>query len=283
MQKNNEIEFPSCWEEIKPVEWECLLRLMWTLAAGYCTLKDVKMEWSRYVLSNRGMRTARVGDKVYLLIYNLAETLDWMWEEGKDEKGNVLITLKFDSTYNLLPHWRGLRGPMNHGGDLTFGEFRNAVILMNEYEKERDQRVLDNLTGMLYRKPGGNPNSKNFDGNFRVPFDSAKMNYYAYCVKEMKPWLKWGIYTWFSSLCHYIISGGIFIVDGKEYSFAELFGKEKTEDENDGKNLGMNGILFSISESGVFGTAKDVDNTPLFKVFMKLLSDKWKIDELKKK
>ena len=45
----------------------------------------------------------------------------------------------------------------------------------------------------------------------------------------------------------------------------------------------MNGVLFSVAESGVFGNFDETDNTLLLKVMMKLLSDKMQADEILRK
>ena len=42
----------------------------------------------------------------------------------------------------------------------------------------------------------------------------------------------------------------------------------------------MNSILFSMAESGVFGSIEEVDNTQLLRVLLKLLDDKQKADSL---
>lgn len=286
MDKIQEMDFPSGWDEVQPKEWEYLLRLFWNLKSGKYLMKDLRLEWVRFVLSNRGMRTARVGDKVYFLIYNLANSLAWMFQEDKDENGNVIqVGLNFDSTYNLLPRWKNLVGPMDHGQDLTFGEFRYEVAAMNDYTKTGNGSALSSLCGMLYRRSGGNPKSKDFDGHFRQPFSPGKHAYYLSLVKDMPDWMKWGVYAWFASFCAYLMEG-VFIVDGVEVCFAEIFGRNKNTDSDSGEtpvhSLGMNDILYTIAESGVFGNAQAVDDTLLIRVMMKLLSDKWKIDNLKK-
>lgn len=122
MVKKKEIEFPDCWEEVRPDEWACLLKLRHKLMTQRgVSLTDVKRAWCDFVLTWRGMRVR--GTEGMLLVDRLADTLEWMWLVD-DEAG--CVSLRFDTTRNLLPVYKGLQGPASHGGDLTFGEFRAA-------------------------------------------------------------------------------------------------------------------------------------------------------------
>ena len=91
----------------------------------------------------------------------------------------------------------------------------------------------------------------------------------------------WGIYAWFSYFCEYLFSG-TFIIDGLELCFGPVFsrGRDKDARQNDVQSLGMNSILFSVAESGVFGNARATDDTLLLRVMMKLLDDRQRADEL---
>lgn len=53
--RQKDIEFPDCWEEVKPLEWLHLLknREKLMMKPGI-SLLDVKREWCAYVLKNRG-------------------------------------------------------------------------------------------------------------------------------------------------------------------------------------------------------------------------------------
>ena len=150
--KSKQIEFPDCWEEVTPHEWVYLLKLRSKLIRlRGVTIDDVKRMWCAFVVKRRGIRSLNRKDAM-VLIYRLAQTLDWQWVVENDS-----ISLNYDSTVNLLPEWYGLIGPASHGADLTFGEFRYAVIMMNEYTTTQDIMYLNSLCflrmlfNLLYR------------------------------------------------------------------------------------------------------------------------------------
>lgn len=271
VRKDRNIDFPDCWEEVRPEEWAYLLRLRHELTARRgIALLDVKRAWCYYVLKGRGYRFSHLHHTDDMnLVERLAGTLDWMWLVD-DEEG--CISLRFDTTKNLLPKWKHLRGPQSHGADLTFGEFRAATAAMNLYTQDHMDSDLLALVATLYRRPYGYGK--------RTPFVQDELPKLMQDAKEMPGWMQWGVYAWFAYFCEYLIEG-TFVIDGNEVSFAPVFGRrEKDAKAASSQDLGLNSILYTVAESGVFGTADDTDRTPLLRVLLKLLDDKQRADEM---
>lgn len=279
--KQRDIDFPDCWEEVKPLEWLHLLKSREKLMMKPgISLQDVKREWCAYVLKNRGyVFCSRIEDM--LLVNELADTLTWMWQSEEDtrEDGAVVtaMVLTYDSTVNLMPEWNCLRGPISHGADLTFGEFRHAAAAVNKYNAGHDPIDLQALCAILYR-----PSTNKKGCIMREPFREQYMSRYMRLVSGMPGWMQWGIYAWFAYFCQYLFTG-TFIIDGLELCFASVFDRHrKSPDAQPGiiQNLGINSVLYSVAESGVFGNVDATDDTLLLRVMMKLLDDKQRADEL---
>lgn len=267
-----DIIFPDCWEEVTPSEWEYLLKIRAKLESdNRITLTDVKRAWAHFVLRSRGWRVGFRAVESLVVLKNASESLDWMWKVHD----NGIIELTFDSTEQLLPKWRRFRGPKSHGADMSFGEFRHALTYCNAYTKEHQPQMLTALCGVLYRKTG---DSKL--GQYREPFNANLVSLYANRVYAMPDYLKWGVYAWFSYFCRFLTEG-TFIIDGNEVCFAPIFGRAKGEGNAD-HSLGLNSILFSVAESGVFGSVKETDDAPLLRVLLKLLDDHNKAEALRK-
>ncbi len=276
MRKEKNISFPDCWDELTTDEWVYLLQLRYALQTHRgVSLQDVRRAWCFYVLSHRGYKfhydKALQTDDMNL-IEQLTETLDWMWLID-DEEG--CIALRFNTTKNLFPKWKKLIGPQSHGADLTFGEFRAATAAMNLYTQDHMPSDLLALVAILYRKPG--------DFGKRQPFDVDRLPEYMRDAKVMPPELQWGVYAWFAYFCEYLLKGA-FVIDGNEVTFAPVFGRrDPNAPTASGQDLGLNSILYTVAESGVFGTADDTDRTPLLRVLLKLLDDKQRADEMLKR
>ena len=269
-----DIDFPDCWEELQPAEWTYLLKLRHALMMRRgVSLLDVKRTWCAFVLKRRGYRfRRRSGTDDMLLVDRLAGTLGWMWLVD-DEEG--CIALHFDTTQNLLPTWKDLRGPASHGADLTFGEFRAATAAMNLYTQDHLPGDLLALVAVLYRRPDATGK--------RLPFDADELPRYMKAAQAMPGWMQWGVYAWFARFCEYLLTGE-FLIDGQTLTFAPVFGRrDKDGPRPSGQDLGLNSILYTVAESGVFGTAADTDRAPLLRVLLKLLDDKQRADEMMKR
>lgn len=271
-----ELKFPDCWDELTTAEWVYLLKLQHELTTRRgVSLQDIKRAWCFFVLKQRGYRfrrgkNAKADDMN--LVDCLSETLDWMWTID-DEEG--YIAMDFHTTQNLLPKWGGLRGPLSHGADLTFGEFRCATAAMNLYTSDHYESDLLALVATLYRVPGT-------DGK-RLPFNQDDMSRYMQDARRMPGWLQWGVYAWFSYFCGYLLTGS-FVIDSQEVSFAPVFSRrDPGAPRSSAQDIGLNSILYTVAESGVFGTANETDRTPLLRVLLKLLDDKQRADEMMKR
>lgn len=270
MKKKSIIDFPNCWEEVSTEEWVELLRLREALRTRKgIRLKDVKREWCAFTLARRGVKVK--GISAMLLVNALAETLQWMWEEDPESH---LIALRLDTTKNLLPRWDGLIGPLSHGADLTFGEFRAATAAAVLYEDGHLPSDLLALTASLYRPEDPATGKKE-------AFNTEELPRYMKEVQRMPDWIRWGVYAWFSGFSRYLTEGD-FLIDGKTVCFSPLFTREKGNASGGYQDLGLNSILYTVAESGVFGTAADTERTPLLRVLLKLLDDKQRADEITK-
>ena len=274
MKKEKDIEFPDSWDELTPREWTLLLWLRHTLATRPgIALQDVKRAWCFQTLRWRGLKFRRkdAADGM-ILVDRLSRTLGWMWAVD-EEDGSV--ALDFRTTKNLLPRWKDLTGPQSHGAGLAFGEFRAATAAMNLYTQGHGPRDLLALAATLYRRPGA--------GGRRLPFDADLLPAYMRAAKGMPVWLQWGVYAWFASFCQYLTEG-TFLIDGQEVCFAPVFARRDPDAPRpSGQDLGLNSILYTVAESGVFGAADDTDRAPLLRVLLKLLDDKQRADELMKR
>ena len=276
MKKAKYITLPENWDELTEADWRELLRMRQQLIDKHLkvTIDDVKIETARMLLKNRGVKL-QLNNKQYLvLLSQLAKTLTWLWQEH--EGG---ISLVYRSTENLVPKVREWIGPLSHGGDLVFGEFRQATAHLKIYEESQNPQALQALAGLLYR-PEANKQQKHEQQLRRQPYDWDSIEDKIKRGQKMQPWQLWGIYAWFAYFCEYLTTG-VFVVDGQEVCFAPLFAA--SSEKKSGNGGSMQQICLTLAESHVFGTAKDVDNTQLLVVMQKLLLDYNTLQNIKKK
>ena len=278
-KKKHIVMFPEVWDELTQADWTSMLKLRQQLlmkpVAGV-TLVDVRIGAARCLLLNRGIRTRTGNDEYFLLVRQAAQKLDWLWQEDEQHR----LSLVYRSTVNLLPKWGQLYGPMSHGADLTFGEFKEAIALCQAMDREETvpEELRQQLAGLLYRR-------KNPHRSFprRVEYDRDDASLQLTRGQRMPAWFLWGVYAWFSFFCEYLTTG-IFIIDGQEVCFRSVFGASPDPSQGGERGgLGLNAIALTLAESRVFGDFDDVMHTPLMKVMMKLLHDKQIYESEKRK
>ena len=271
---NEKIDFPEVWDELTRKDWaDCLnLRQKIINRKIAVSIMDVKCETVRCLLLNRGIKTRYSSEKYYLLIYKLAIGLDWLWKDNSDG-----LELVYRSTVNLIPKFGYLVGPRSHGEDLTFGEFKQAVSILKMYDEKKDDAYLKILCGLLYRHKSDYRKT----GAWRESMEKETAMDWMKRGARMPEQLRWGTYAWFAFFAEYLMTGD-FIIDGALVNFSCLFEKSAGTKKSECNDIGLNAIAFSIAESKVFGDVKEVHNTQLLRIMLKMLNDYNKAKELEK-
>lgn len=276
MKKQRYIEIPDCWQDLTEADWREVLKIRQHVVdhGGRYSELDITTETARVLLKNRGVGVKPKSENYILLVAQIARSLGWLWHA----EGNV-ISLVYKDTRNLLPKVRQWYGPLSHGEDLTFGEFRQAFVHLKAYEQSRTDTPLQALAGLLYRPA---ESARRFPR--RVPYDHDGIDDKIARGRQMEPWQRWGIYAWFAWFCEYLTTG-TFLIDGSEVCFAPLFSTDSAPAGSPGGSASgsLQQICLTLAESHVFGTARDVDNTPLLTVMQKLLMDYETLKKLKPK
>lgn len=274
--KQRYVELPETWDELTEADWRDLLKIRQQVVehGGKYSELDILTESARVLLKNRGIYLQLSNPNYIQLVGQLAKTLKWLWHVEDNT-----ISLVYKDTRNLLPKVREWIGPMDHGSDLLFGEFRLAMAIMKNYEQHPSDRDLNVLAGLLYR-PEASEQLQREQQLRRQPYEWDNFEQKEMRGQQMQRWQVWGIYAWFAWFCEYLTTG-TFIIEGQEVTFAPLFSHGSGEGKDEGG--GLQQICLTLAESHVFGTAKDVDQTPLLTVMQKLLLDYRALQKLKKK
>lgn len=264
---SKKVGFPTEWEELTKRELIYLLKLFIVLQQGKgLSLQDLKRAFTAQVFSWRGIRKEKTVDYM-LLVDGASKTLDWAI--SYDEEAHAAV-MHYDCIACLIREFGRFHGPVSYGGDISFGEFRHLLMLYNDLSENNNESALDRMAGVLYR-----PVDKKTGRHVLFDVDAD----YSAIGHRMPEWLRYYAYLWFTAFSRYLMTGD-FIVDGNAVNFSKIFAS--SDDSVPDNFIGMNSILFSVAESHVFGAAKDVDNTYLFRILLKLVDDGNKADELMK-
>lgn len=273
-------EFPECWEEMTPRQYKYFLKLFFRMMNDQrITPREVLCDFADFILGRKKFLFPQMQERYLYLVFQLADNLSWVFET--DDAGNTGIN--YCTTENIMPRLGKLVGPLSHGSDITFEEYRCAVDFYNRFTMDHDPALLDALVGILYRKPNRKVRRMDFDGSFREPFNRNRIDFYALKASKIPDHLKYGVYLWFGYLCRFIVDGGVFTIEGNDVCFSGIFERSVPDSDSLPENsIGMLSVLFTLADTGTFGDEKQTDKTELLKILLKLLHDKETAEKIKR-
>lgn len=211
----------------------------------------------------------------------LADSVKFLFnhELNRDKTENISINPKFCT--QLIPEvkigWRKYYGPKSLLEDLTIFGFKEASWRVGKYAETMEERYLDELFAVLYKKSrlfGGVKKSQSvFGSGFARTLEVAK---------RVPIGVKFMNYLFFLGCMNWIREENIEI-DGQEICFGCLFpkGSSGKGDKSRDDNTGFAGILFQMAESGVFGNMEQVSNVSMWDIFLRLFQIHHQIKQLK--
>lgn len=203
------------------------------------------------------------------------EAAEYLVEQSK-EIWEILPTF----TKNLVPWFRTWKhglvkyyGPGDFLQGMSFAEYKDSLAASMKFMETHDEAWLDRLTAILYRRrrPGLKRLMKrqDFDGRTRTLYNPAMIERATRRMKGVDPGIKYMALMYVSG-CLWTLKNmeeGIEI-DGVKMDFTVLFkpsGKEEADE-----SVGMIGMMMALAESGVFGSLKDVANTDVWDVLVRI-------------
>lgn len=212
-------------------------------------------------------RAARNRDIVYN-VNALCEYVKFIYLEGTGKES--IPQLSFRSIQNPLPRvtvrHQILEGPAALCQDLTFGEFRNAAMALNQFFKTEDPAALHECIAHLYRPRAASPNKA---GRMVKPVQATTIEKDIRTVAGMKSWQKNLIMLWFASCINYLQTGNI-TLGGEDIDLKKLF---SDSDDPGAQPATWNDLLIQIAREGAIGNTDAVDEAPLMVILLHMWSN----------
>jgi len=252
-------EFPSTINELTPNQYLYFLNLVLQLQQEIITEQTFKIKLTYKLIGLKPDKntTPQKLDNITRLA-ELAES----FITTTDSKRTVNLT----TVINLIPTIKlgktTFNGPGNALQKITFGQFIAANAAYNAYT-EGNKKALHKLTASLYLPAGDayNPENQNIHPE----------------IQNAPPEFLYSVSLLFQSTIEFITTGPI-LLSGIAIDLRILF---KGESKNPGH--GLQGVLFTLAESGVFGTVKQTAKAHLYDVLLRLHQVTQQANEAEKK
>lgn len=272
------IEFPSLPEEMTNAQYQRYVDLVLQYDTGNITELVFRSKLVQCLLDLRtGFRfrllSAEQKDACATNIVLLTELMDSFIEQF--EKDHQLVkSFKLVSTRNFVPRLLRYHGPRDGFENLTFCEYRIARNYYRQFIATKEESYLNYLVAVLYRpaKPFTlfRKRFDSWDGETRTVFTSTSnplaLEKRAKELMKVPYHLRYCVFLYFAG-CEEFLKSGKPVVDGIELDFSQLF---CGSDSIDKANVGMIGLLYTLSESGVFGSIEQTDSQNLWDVLVRV-------------
>lgn len=241
------VEIPVNVSELTPAQYEYYCFLAFALAGRIITPDYFRIRWFSYLigLGKSDFTILKPGyiDELEAQI----SAIDGYFVKEMIE-GQERVHLDFDTVVNLLPEYKGYKGPGDLFQGVTFGEFVECYTVaecLDEADPETTAKGYEHIARTLYHIPEEAP----------VPdlltFHAPKL---------------------FSSVWKAIQSAPIEI-NGKKIDFRIIFkssGSTKPDDRT-----GWTGITFEVASAGLFGNVSQVETADMWAVLIYLYKCKF--------
>lgn len=212
-------------------------------------------------------------EEKYANIYAVSELIDDFFEI--DENGQKTIKQYYihNPVPSFKPLWATLYGPTDSFMNVTFGEYTDGLRLFHDFHATGDMQYLKLLCALFYRPKKRFhrllKHQANYDGDMRKKYNPATLEADGNKLKHAPIGFVYGFYLLFASFQKYLVDAKI-LWGGKELDFSILFSGDGTTADTTTPDIGMDTIVFTIAESGVFGKVEDVRNTNLWDIMIRM-------------
>lgn len=236
------LEFPACIDELSPEQYVYYIYLGSWLAGEAIDLEYWRVRWFSYLAGLGAVNYTILKPEYIAEAEHIRDTITEPFLT--DTAGHKAPT--FSTCRNLLPEYRGYRGPDDWLGDVKFGKFVQCATLLEQERAAADpEEIYRGIARALYDIPEGEP------------------------VPDI---LAWHAPVFFGSVWKAIQSAPVDI-NGKMIDFSIIFrssGPRRPDDKT-----GWAGISFEVAAAGVFGNVAELDAAPFWEVLMYLYKCKF--------
>jgi len=290
--KNVIKQVPSCIDELNERQYLRFVELLLQLQGKSISFQEFKSQLI-FDLLNLKVNLSyyflpyKEKEQINSTIHQLSDLVESFFKEENKDNGPVKVA-QLSFVKQLIPRIGNYYGPTDALQDITFCEYRMAHDHFTAFVKSDDPNDLDQLIAVLYRRrkrllflrkflPG-------YDGQHRVRIGSKTNPIYiekrAKCISRL-PWhIRYGIFLWFAGCEEYLVTGRPEI-NGHEIDFSKLY--EKSDKGSSLAEIGLVGVLFSLSETKVFGNMEETDNQNLYDVLLRLYQVVMEMKEMEEK
>ena len=207
-------------------------------------------------------------------VYRLSEKIETFFDIVGDDQKVIKQNYIHNPIPMFRPTWQTLYGPTDQFMNVKFGEYRDALRLFYEFNTTGDINTLYDIVAILYRPKkyfhAIQKRLPNYDGDIRQSYNSNHVAKRAEVMRYAPIGFVYGVYLLFASFQKFIVTAQIPWGD-KMLDLSILFQNDGDRSNEDAlPDAGMDFVMFMMAESGTFGTLKELDNTNIWMIWVRM-------------
>ena len=275
-ENNSTLYIPSDLSECDSRQYIEMCALIFRMQNQEVNYEEFRVQ-AVYKLLNMIPTKKAIGDDLekFATIYQLSELVDSFFDIQSDDSK----VIKQYYMHNPVPVFKPLLveyyGPSDSFMNVTFGEYTDGLRMFHDFHATGDMQYLKLLTALFYRPKKKDFEKKkledDYDGDIRVPYNSNHLEDRASKLKYAPIGFVYGFYLFFASFQKALVEMKI-NWGGQELDLSILFqpSDESSNSKNAYAGIGMDSIAFTMAESGAFGNYKELRNTNLWEIIVRM-------------
>jgi len=261
---------PEDLSECNPEQYINICSLLYELKMGVIDQETFQIQATKFLVLGGKEKVREATEEIkYSNIYKIASVLSSFFEEG--ENGNLVIKQYY--IHNPIEKIRGnfqyYYGPADDFNNVSYGEYVDALSHLYDYIETEDTEFLYLLFATFYRRKR---KKRHYSKDKRAAYNQEEVVVLAKKFKRQYFGVIYGFFLLFTSFNKYLQTAKIY-VQGQEIDLTILykdFPADVKPKESDVPGIGMKSLLYTIAESGVFGTLEKVRTTSLWEILIRL-------------
>lgn len=278
---------PSNLAECTSQQYIDMCELMLQLQSNIISFDDLKIQAVYKLLNMKAKNQNKIDEDKITNVLLLGELVESFFETNEHDQKTIIQNYIHNPVPYYKPIYTTYYGPADQFTNITFGEYLDALRLFHQFNATGQIQNLYLLTAILYRKKKIlhfiKKHLQSYDGDIRQKYNHNFVEKRAKIFSKFPIGFSYGTYLLFASFQKFISSAQVPWA-GRTLDLSILFQTEQADNmdtiEND--DIGMDAVMFTMAESGVFGSPTELKQTSLWLILVRLYDSRIKDLQLKK-
>ncbi|KAB8156141.1 hypothetical protein EZY14_002680 [Kordia sp. TARA_039_SRF] len=288
-ETNTTLSFPENATQLTASQLLAFCELLLQYKASTISFNEFKINAAKRILNIKRVANLQLpkNEQIAENMQAIANLLDDFFIINEPKSKNQL---QMNFYMQLLPHvtisGKKYYGPANALTNTVYGEYLKLIHHFTQYSNTGNPQELDSMIATIYRPKKSfytwYKNRTDFDGDIRRTYNEHHTAKYVKNIQKLPLATKYAIYLYVASSQHFIAnSTNLQLGANGSIDISVLF--KSTDTGTTANNIGMVGTLFSLAETNVFGTVKQVEKENTYDVLVFLAKQTHAYNQLKSK